>query len=196
MKALNLRENVPPRTRHWTTQGLDWYIPQMEFRRLTKSDLDAYFANRLRALEHSPSAFLTTLEEEKARGHAHFEKTLAHDGSDRAIFGAVSNGTALGTVGIFREERPKTRHKSMIWGMYVDLDQRNKGIGGKILDLAIQFARNEMKVDAIYLSVEAANGEARRLYESRGFRVWGTEPKAMRFENKFWDEHHMVLELS
>ena len=168
----------------------------MEYRRLNKNDLDAYFANRLRALEHSPSAFLTTLEEEKARGNAHFEKTLAHDGSDKAIFGAVSRGIVLGTVGIFREERPKTRHKAMIWGMYVDLDQRNKGIGGKILDLAIQLARDEMTDNARYLSVETENDSARKLYESRGFKVWGTEPKAMRWDNKFWEEHHMVLELS
>ena len=167
----------------------------MEYRRLTKDDLATYFANRLRALEFAPSAFLTTLEEERARGNAHFEKTLSYTGNERGIFGAVSNGVVIGTVGIFQEERPKTRHKAMIWGMYIDQDHRNKGIGGKILDLAIQFALNQMKVKTIHLSVEAENNGARRLYESRGFRVWGTEPKAMQFENRFWDEHHMILEL-
>jgi RimJ/RimL family protein N-acetyltransferase len=146
-------------------------------------------------LEHSPSAFLTTLEEEKARGNSHFEKTLSHEGNEKAIFGAVAEGKVLGTVGIIRGDRPKTLHKAMIWGMYVDINHRNRGIGGEILDLAIHFARKEMNVIAIYLSVEAANQQARKLYESRGFKVWGTEPKAMQFENKFWDEHHMVLEL-
>jgi RimJ/RimL family protein N-acetyltransferase len=167
----------------------------MEFRRLVSQDLDAYFANRLRALEYAPSAFLTTLEEEKARGNAHFAKTLSHDGHDRAIFGAMANGLAVGTVGIFRESRPKVIHKSMIWGMYVDTDHRKSGVGGKILDLAIRFAREEMNVTTVNLSLETNNFGARQLYESRGFRVWGTEPKAMHFENKFWDEHHMVLEL-
>lgn len=167
----------------------------MEIRRLVPTDLDAYFANRLRALENTPSAFLVTLEEEKARGTARFLETLSHTGQEKCLFGAVSEGMVVGTLGLFREDRPKTRHKAMIWGMYVDVAHRKQGIGGKLLDLAIKFAREEMRVDAIFLSLEADNRAARQLYESRGFRIWGTEPKAMRSEGKFWDEHHMVLEL-
>ncbi|MGZ3694940.1 MAG: N-acetyltransferase family protein [Bdellovibrionota bacterium] len=167
----------------------------MEFRRLIASDTDSYFENRLRALEHAPSAFLTTLEEEKARGNEHFAKTLAHTGNERAIFGALQSGKVIGTVGIVQESRPKLRHKAVIWGMYVDLGHRKCGVGAKILDLAIQFAKEEMQVALLYLSVEAENDGARRLYESRGFKVWGTEPRAMFFDNKFWDEQHMILNL-
>jgi ribosomal protein S18 acetylase RimI-like enzyme len=165
----------------------------MEFRRLSKSDLTICFASRLRALENAPTAFLTTLAEEKERGLPFFERILSKENDDNVIFGAVSNNVVAGTIGIYREERPKTFHKSMIWGMYVDTDQRGKGIGGKLLDIAIEHAREKMKVATVSLSVESTNHGARKLYESRGFKVWGTEPKAMRSDGQYYDEDHMVL---
>jgi RimJ/RimL family protein N-acetyltransferase len=168
----------------------------MEIRRLFLSDLDSYFENRLRALQDSPSAFLTTYEEERERGNSHFAKTLAYSGNERVIFGAVDSGHVVATLGLFLENRPKIAHKAGIWGMFVDKDKRNLGLGGKLLDLAIQHARTEMRASGIYLSVEAKNISAKKLYESRGFRIWGTEPNAMSANNEFFDEDHMVLLLT
>ena len=165
----------------------------MEIRRLISADLDSYFRNRLRALQNSPSAFLTTLEEEKERGKSHFAETLAHQANEKVILGAIEDGDVVGTIGLFQESRPKLIHKAAIWGMYVDVDSRTKGVGGKLLDLAIQHARNRMKVAAVYLSVEFKNIAAKRLYESRGFKVWGTEPRAMAAGGVFFEEDHMVL---
>lgn len=165
----------------------------MEIRRLTSTDLDSYFANRLRALQNSPSAFLTTYAEEKERGNSHFANTLAYTGNDKAIFGAVEAGEVVGTIGLFQESRPKLAHKAVIWGMYVDTDKRKSGLGGQLVDLAVQHARNQMQVAGIYLSVESKNIPAKRLYESKGFKVWGTEPKAMAADGAFFDEDHMVL---
>lgn len=167
----------------------------MEFRRLVQSDLDSYFANRLLALENSPSAFLTTLAEEKLRGRDFFTKTLAYTGDDKIIVGAIVQDKVVGTVGLRREERPKTQHKAMIWGMYVDVAQRKAGVGGKMLEMTIQHARDRMKVSAIYLSVESENLGAKRLYESRGFKTWGVEPLAMADSGRFFSEDHMVLML-
>ncbi len=167
----------------------------MEFRRLSKSDLSICFASRLRALEHSPSAFLTTLAEEKERGLPFFERILSMPGHDNLIFGAVLNDTVVGTIGIYQENRPKTRHRSMIWGMYVDVDQRGRKIGGTLLDMAIKHAQEKMKVTTISLSVESTNDGARKLYESRGFKCWGTEPKAMCTDGHYYDEDHLMLQL-
>jgi RimJ/RimL family protein N-acetyltransferase len=165
----------------------------VEFRRLVLSDLDSYFANRLRALQNSPSAFLTTYEEEKRNGSDHFAKTLSYQGKDRIIFGAVENGKVVGTIGLFQEEREKLIHKATIWGMYVDVEWRKSGVGAKLVDLAIHYSKNHLQVTGVYLSVEANNASARRLYESKGFKVWGTEPKAMAIDGKFFDEDHMAL---
>jgi ribosomal protein S18 acetylase RimI-like enzyme len=165
----------------------------MYLRRLVLADLDAYYANRLRALADSPSAFLTTWEEESARGNAHFAETLADRGEDRAIFGAVEGAEVVGSVGVFRESRPKTRHKAVIWGVYVDPAHRGQGIAGRLLDLAIEQARDRMRVKTVLLTLETAGKTAKRLYESRGFKHWGTEPLAMGADGIYESEDHMVL---
>lgn len=168
----------------------------MEYRRLTEQDLTSYFANRLRALSEAPTAFLTTLEEERTQGPSRFAETLESKTHERVIFGALHEGEVIGTVGISRETRKKIQHKARMWGMFVDVEFRSQGVGGRLVDLAIQHARNHLNVTGIYLSLESGNEPARRLYESRGFHVWGVEPQAMSDGKTFFDEDHMVLSLS
>ncbi len=166
---------------------------EIEFRRLGLSDLESCFANRLRALENAPSAFLTSLAEEKAAGSEHFKETLSGQDSENLIFGALQNSKVIATLGIYREKRLKIRHKAGIWGVFVDPEYRRQGIAAKLLDLAIGFARAEMNVLTISLSVESKASSARKLYESRGFKVWGTEALAMGENGAYFDEDHMIL---
>lgn len=167
----------------------------MEVRRLTIADLDACFACRLRALENAPTAFVTSLDEDRTRGPERFAKILGDQGDDRVIFGAISDGSIFGTAGVHCGDRAKTRHKATISGMYVDAVQRRKGIGGRLLDLALDHARQKMKSAVVHLSLEAENDAARELYVSRGFVVWGTEPQATFANGRFHNELHMVLVL-
>lgn len=67
------------------------YSRWVEIRRLNDDDLDNLFACRLRALKSTPSAFLVSLEEEKAKGPSHFSRSLGHKGTERAIFGAFDD---------------------------------------------------------------------------------------------------------
>jgi RimJ/RimL family protein N-acetyltransferase len=166
----------------------------MEFRRLLSQDLDSYYANRLRGLQVSPSAFMTTYAEQVEKGSDFYAKLLAEQSHDNVIFGALQGGKVVGASGIFRmKEKPKTAHKAMIWGMYVDEDARGKGIGGKLIDLAVQHARDVLKVPIVYLTVESENSAALKLYQSRGFKAWGTEPMAMKEGGRFCDDTHMAL---
>ncbi len=166
----------------------------MEIRGLQLSDLEALIEIRLRALEQTPAAFLTTVEEEQVRGRALLGDALARGQEEGAVFGAVSgDGTLVGMIGIRRGDRPKLRHKAYIWGMHVDAEHRGQGIGGDLLDAAVGHAREHMGVVGVYLSLELGNVGARRLYESRGFVKWGTEPMAMGLEGDLRDEDHMVL---
>lgn len=165
----------------------------MEYRRLIHSDLDSYYENRLRAVEAHPTAFLTTVEETRLNGKAHFLNTLAFAGNERAIFGAVNEGKVVGAVGIFQEERPKLIHKAQLWGMHVDAEFRNRGVGDQIMRLLVRHAKEKLKVVSVGLTVESGNAFAIRLYEQFGFKKWGVEPKAMIIDGKYYDEDHMVL---
>lgn len=165
----------------------------MEVRRLAPADINAFFAIRLRALASAPSAFNTRLEEDQKSGPDRFLTTLRDESNTKAIFGAVVDDKITAILAIFQEERSQTRHKAAISSVYVDVEYRRQGLAAQLLDRAIQFARKEMKVSAIYLSVESKNTSAISLYESRGFAIWGIEPKAMLREGVFYDQAQMVL---
>ena len=60
----------------------------------------------------------------------------------------------------------------------------------------IHHAKTELHSRAVYLSVTSSNTDAIALYQSRGFKRWGTEPYAMGIHGKFLNEDHFVLELS
>ena len=107
----------------------------MNVRRLQSSDLDALVEVRLRALEETPLAFLTTVEEERSRGRGLFADVLARPVEEAAVFGAVAaDGRLVGMIGIRRGDRPKLRHKAFIWGMHVDAEHRGQGVGGDLVD--------------------------------------------------------------
>jgi ribosomal protein S18 acetylase RimI-like enzyme len=167
----------------------------MEMRRLLKANAQKIFALRLKALAAAPTAFGTSVEDEKLRGVGFFENILSAPGDSNVIFGAVVDTEIVAMVGILQTDRSKTNHKASIWGMYVDSNRRNKGIGAGLLDLAIQHAKEKMNATGVYLSVESSNSAAKNLYKSRSFRVWGTEPRALYVDGRYFDEDHMALDL-
>ena len=63
------------------------------------------------------------------------------------------------------------------------------------MDATVDHARMLPGVSWLHLSVSSAADEARRLYERVGFRVWGTEPDALRDGGRSVVEHHMALRL-
>lgn len=162
-------------------------------RRLTKEDLASFFELRLESLQNSPTSFLGSFEEEKGSSFSFYEAQLTNGGVDSIIFGAFVNTELVGLIGIYRENRIKIKHKSYLWGMYVKPEYRNNGIAKALLFNAINHAQNKMKCTAIHISVEVANIAAKKLYESFGFKEWGKEPKAIYWDEKYFDEYHMML---
>ena len=98
-------------------------------------------------------------------------------------------------AGIVRGHTDKTQHNGMIWGVYVRTGYRQEGVGGRLTDACIQWAR-ERGVDIIRLGVNSANVAAIRLYAACGFQVCGLSPRALRYDGKDYDELMMVRELN
>lgn len=162
---------------------------------MSETDLDAAYALRLRALEQAPDAFLVTLAEERERGSEGFAEILRRSDDDHVMLGAFDADELVGSVGLFRSDRIKIRHRALLWGMYVRPAHRGGGVGGKLVDRAIEHARS-LGLESIHLSIEVGNESARQLYESRGFEVWGVEPHAMAIDGRYLDEAHMRLALT
>lgn len=183
-------------------------------RRLTPEDAAAFLALRVKGLRESPAAFLSCPEEEAARPIEEIAARLADDGlgavfaaglkaadSDAgdvkrdAAQGDAAEGeieTLIGLTGVRREDRPRTRHKAWIWGVYVDPAHRGRGVGRQLVTAALDFAFQTLEVRQVNLGVNVANPAAIRLYETLGFETFGLEKAFMLIDGQPHDELHMV----
>jgi ribosomal protein S18 acetylase RimI-like enzyme len=148
---------------------------------------------RREALERDAFAFAASPEDDVASDLAYVRQALAvHD--DSVTLGALSPHLS-GTVGLHRDRHRKAAHKVHLWGMYVRPECRGVGVGAALLTSALGRARSMPGVTQVHLGVSETAVAALRLYTRYGFRIWGTEPRALAVSGRFVDEHHLVLDL-
>jgi ribosomal protein S18 acetylase RimI-like enzyme len=163
-------------------------------RRLGPDDATPLVALRREALETDPLAFAASIDDDRGLSLELVSASLA-DVAEQAVFGYFDRERLAGMVGIGRASRVKQRHTATIWGMYVSPAARSSGAGRALLDAAIECAR-AWELAHVQLSVTEAAPAARRMYESAGFRVWGREPRALRWNGRFVDDYHLQLDLT
>jgi RimJ/RimL family protein N-acetyltransferase len=168
--------------------------PTLKVSALAPDDAPAVIALRREALSTTPLAFGASLEDDRGLSHESMRSSLA-DAVGSAVLGAFDAEALVGMAGIVRLEKVKSRHRAMIWGMFVTPTARRKGVGAALLGAAIDHARSWPGVVQVHLSVFATAEDAGRLYRRAGFREWGVEPRALLWEGRFVAEHHLVLDL-
>ena len=162
-------------------------------RKIADGDVEAFVALRLEALHQAPLAFSSDPENDHA-GSAESVRTSLQRNPNSIIIGAFHPGL-VGCIGLYRERFQKSSHKVNLWGMYVTEAARGTGIGALLLDRAVETARDIPGVVCVQLSVTSAAPAAQRLYERAGFKVWGTEPDALRYADESAEENYMSLPL-
>jgi len=163
----------------------------MEIRILRPDEADALFALRRQALEDAPLAFAASPEDDHSAS-PDAVRAMLDRGPDSAVFGAL-DGDLLGMIGLYREPKRKMAHKLGLWGMYVRPEGRGRGLARALLQTAVAHAHTLDGVTQVQISVTEDADAARALYEELGFRVWGTEPDAIRHGGRGVSEQHMVL---
>jgi ribosomal protein S18 acetylase RimI-like enzyme len=86
-------------------------------------------------------------------------------------------------------------HVAELRGLAVAPEHQGEGIGGGLIEAAIERARAE-GVRRLVLRVLSTNPAARRLYERHGFEVEGAYREAFLLEGAYVDDQLMALDLS
>lgn len=156
-------------------------------RRLGPEDAAAFAEIRLEGLARHPDAFGSDTETESVWPLEQFAERL----TGSAMFGFEEDGVLLGVSGFFANTGSKRRHRGVLWGMYVRDAARGRGVGARLVEAVLAHARDH--VEQVHLEVSVDNAAALALYERCGFRRYGTDPRAMRIGDRYYDAHQMVL---
>ena len=162
----------------------------MKIRLLKPQDWPTFKALRLEALLQHPEAFGSSYEEESKLT----EEAFQHGYSTCDIFGALVNDELVGCAGFFIYASEKMSHRGCLFSMYTKDTYRNRGTADALLKAIIDHAKQ--RVIQLHLTVVTTNHAAIRLYQKNGFNIYGTEPRSLKIDNNFYDEHLMVLEFS
>jgi RimJ/RimL family protein N-acetyltransferase len=133
-----------------------------------------------------PGEFTLTEEQE--------QQVLAESAAtDNSVFlVAEIEGKIVGMLNCHGGKRKATRH-AVTLGMSVRKEYRNQGIGGKLMEQAVAWAKGTGVVTRIELAVYARNARAIYLYERFGFVVEGQRQRAIRHGDVYLDDLIMAL---
>lgn len=130
------------------------------------TDIDNAMTERIGQLLNSLRSVPVTIDEvflEKLLSDDRFNLFVAED-DDRNVMGMLTLTSCPTLAG----------EKVWIEDVIVDEKFRGQGVGRALLRAAVEFARKELKTQAVYLTSNPSRVQARSLYRSEGFEEYET----------------------
>jgi ribosomal protein S18 acetylase RimI-like enzyme len=165
----------------------------MIIRKLQKEDAPALQECRLFGLRESPESLLLTYAEVADSPLSLLEAELAD--ANIHWLGAFDGDELVGFMRFVRFQRQARQHVAEVRSVYVKASARGHGIGARLLRLIVADARSA-GIESLILSVLEDNAAARKLYEACGFRVYGTEPRAVKKDDRYVGQSQYHLDLA
>jgi RimJ/RimL family protein N-acetyltransferase len=157
---------------------------------LTENDSAVYNAFLECGTRKHPNQFRITPDEVLRRPFS------SAPNDDRCVVVFEDSSGLVATGALERElGRVRRAHVGWVYRMYVEESFAGQGLGGQVLEVLINHAREVMRLEQLNLTVISTNERAIRLYERFGFRRFASEPKAIRHEGFYLDEDQMKLML-
>ena len=130
------------------------------------TDIDNAMTERISQLLNSLRSVPVTIDEtslERLLSDDRFNLFVAED-DDRTVMGMLTLTSCPTLAG----------EKVWIEDVIVDEKFRGQGVGRALLRAAVEFARKELKTQAVYLTSNPSRVQARSLYRSEGFEEYET----------------------
>lgn len=112
----------------------------------------------------------------------------------RRAWVALDGDATVGHVDLRSHPSRYMVHRCLL-GMGVHREWRRSGIGHRLLDVAIEWAKGEMRLEWLDLQVVASNSAAVRLYHRAGFAETGLIRDCFRFDGRQVDYLSMSMRL-
>lgn len=167
---------------------------KVNIRKLIPTDAEEYLSIRLEALKVNPYVFAASYEEEISNTEEKY-KSRFNTPENSFTFEVFEDSQLIGVVTFIKEKLLKLRHRANIVALYVKPEKRGNGLGKHLLLTVIEKAKSLDGIEQIYLTVVTSNGSAKQLYSSCGFKVFGKDKRALKMNNKYYDEEYMILYL-
>lgn len=167
--------------------------PDVRIRKATQVDLDE-FARNLQAVADEGRYIWV---EKVGDREIDFHRKLFKDKGCLAIVAEVGAGKKRKLVGSLTMTRyghtvKKSAHVRVL-GMLVIDGYREMGVGSKLMEAALAWARKEPGVEKVVLGVFSNNKRAYGLYEKFGFKVEGVKKDHYYIDGKHEDEIDMAV---
>ena len=162
-------------------------------REASLADVNQFRDLRLFALKDSPTSFSADYRTIFDLPTSYWEDRLKPTVLGTTFF-AEGNSKLVGMTGIRRGDSPKTKHGAGIWGVFIRPEWRGLRIAQGLINMCCEWAKLH-EVQILKLAVVSTNESAIRLYERSGFIIYGTEPRALYYDNQYFDELWMSRSL-
>lgn len=96
-------------------------------------------------------------------------------------------------VGFFCYSVNLSLNEGMLKFVMVTPEQRGKGLGKAMLQLAVEYAFNITKAESVQLNVFSENTMAKKCYENVGFIIRKTDVNAFIFKDESWGRCNMII---
>ena len=149
-------------------------VGALVLRRLARADASAFRALRLEGFALEAANFRYAPADEEHLPPDHFETLLDRD----FVFGVFDAYRLVGIAGLRAFTDIKTRHKALLYGMYLRAAYRGHGGADRLMAEILRAA--DAHFDIVTLTVMADNARARRFYERWGFELYGVEPASVK----------------
>jgi RimJ/RimL family protein N-acetyltransferase len=169
-------------------------LEHLNIRPAKAADAAAYRAHMLAILAepridtpYMPDEYPRTEEEEA-------ENIALYTALDNALFllAVTPDDAVAGSLRLLGGTLRAVRHAADL-ALYVSAPYRGQGVGRRLMEVGLDWARRGSSLRRIQLEVYARNTSAIRLYQSLGFVVEGRRVKAVFQDDEFLDELLMGL---